>query len=535
LNFNFAPRIFLTVIFVSAIVQPYHVYHYYRDASKEVSLPHKYDIIIIGGGVVGCMLARTLSRYQLDILLIEKESDIGSGTSAANTALIHPGYDPHPGSLKAKMNVAANPLWDNLAAELNFDFKRSGDYVVAIGPDELPKLDLLLQQGKQNGVPGMRFISSEEMRRREPLINPEVSGAIFAVTGGICDPFMVTLAVGENAIQNGIKILLETSFKDFIFEGTRIIGIKTNHGEFLSRWVINSTGLFSDEVMHKASVRPEFKITPRRGEYFILDGADMTINSVYFPVPSAISKGILVTTTVHGNTLLGPNVQEIEDKNDLSNTSSGLQEVLDGALKLVPSIKPHSIIATFAGLRAGGNAPCQTPGVNYQHDFVIEIPQLVPGLVNLGGIESPGFTSAPAIALQVIELMKDAGEKFKEKEGWNPIRLSRPQFRHLNNQQRQVIIEKDSRYGRVVCRCENITEGEIVAEIHGLIPARTYDAIKRRTWLGTGRCQGGFDMPRVTAILARELGISPLQVTKKGGASVFLTRQTKQVEVDDAL
>lgn len=525
----------MTVIFVGAIVEPYHVYHYYFDAFREVSLPHKHDIIIIGGGVVGCMMARTLSCYKLDILLIEKESDIGTGTSAANTALIHPGYDPYPGSLKAKMNVAANPLWDNLAAELNFNFKRSGDYVVAIGQDELPKLDLLLQQGKQNGVSAMHFISAEEMRMREPLINSEVSGAIFASTGGICDPFMVTLAAGENAIQNGANILLETSFEDFIFKGKRIIGIKTNRGKYFSRWVINSAGLFSDEVMHKAGLHPEFKITPRRGEYFILDGAEMTINSVYFPVPSTISKGILVTTTVHGNTLLGPNAQEIDDKHDLSNTTTGLQEVLDGALKLVPSIKPRNIIATFAGLRAGGNAFCQTPGVNYEHDFIIEIPKELQGLVNLGGIESPGLTSAPAIALQVIELMKDAGEKFIEKENWNPIRPARPQFRHLSQQQRQTLIEKDGRYGRVVCRCENITEGEIVAEIHGLIPAHTYDAIKRRTWLGTGRCQGGFDMPRVTAILARELGISPLQVTKKGGSSGFLTRPTKQVEVEDVL
>ena len=494
-----------------------------------------YDIIIIGGGVVGCILARTLSRYHLNILLIEKESDIGSGSSAANTALIHPGYDPHPGSLKAKMNVAANPLWDNLAAELNFDFKRSGDYVVAIGRDELPILDLLLQQGKQNGVPGMHFISAEEMRKREPLINPEVSGAIFAETGGISDPFMVTLAAGENAIQNGTKILLETSFEDFIFEDTRIVGIKTSRSEFLSRWVINSTGLFSDEVMHRAGLHPEFKITPRRGEYFILDGAEMAIKSVYFPIPSDVSKGIMVTTTVHGNTLLGPNAQDIENKNDLSNTSWGLQEVLNGALKLVPSIKPRSIIATFAGLRAGGNAPCQTPGVNYQHDFIIEIPNEVQGFINLGGIESPGLTSAPAIASRVVELMKDAGEKFEEKKDWNPIRPSRPQFRHLSYQKRQKLIEEDGRYGRIVCRCENITEGEIVAEIHGLIPAHTYNAIKRRTWLGTGRCQGGFDMPRVTAILARELGISPLQITKKGGKSSLLTRQTKQVEADDAL
>jgi glycerol-3-phosphate dehydrogenase len=498
-------------------------------------LAQSFDVIIIGGGVVGCMLARHLSQYQLNILLIEKESDIGTAASAANTALIHPGYDPIPGSLKARLNVAANPLWDTLAGELNFEFERAGDYVVAIGQVEVAKLDQLMNQGKQNGVPGMHLISSDEMRKREPLINPQVSGAIFAETGGMCDPFMATIAAAENAVQNGTRILLETSFEEFIFDDQKkIIGIRTNRGDYFSRWLINSAGLYSDEVMHKAGLHPEFKIIPRRGEYFILDGAEMNIKSVYFPVPTETSKGILVTTTVHGNTLLGPNAEDIPDKANSTNTTVGMQEVLDGAQKLVPTINPRSIIAAFAGLRAGGNAPCRTAGVNYQQDFLIEIPRETPNLVNIAGIESPGLTSAPAISLIVIDLMKDAGEKFIQKKNWNPIRPARPQVRHLSRKQQQELIEKDNRYGRVICRCENITEGEIVAEIHGLIPAHTYDAIKRRTWLGTGRCQGGFDMPRVSAILARELGISPLDVTKKGEASKFLARLTKQVEVDDA-
>ena len=494
----------------------------------------QYDIIIIGGGVIGCMIARYLSRYQLKILLIDKESDVGSTTSAANSALVHPGYDPVPGSLKAKMNVRANPMWDELANELGFDFAPSGDYVVAISKEELPKLDQLMQQGRQNGVPGMRLISGEEMRLREPLINPQVSGAIFAETGGICDQFGVVLGAAENAVQNGVTILLNTTFTGFIFENQRIVGIQTNRGEHRCRWVINAAGLFADEVMHLAGIRPEFKITPRRGEYFILDRAEMVIQSVYFPVPTEISKGILVANTTHGNPLLGPNAQEIHDKEDRSNSSEGLQEVLDGAKKLIPSLNPRTIIATFAGLRAGGNAACETPGVSYGHDFIIEIPHAVKGLVNLGGIESPGLTCAPAIALYVMELMKEAGEILEEKKNWNPIRSPRPRFRYLDNNQRQALIQKDEKYGRIVCRCENITEGEIVAEIHSPIPARTYDAIKRRTWLGTGRCQGGFDMPRVTAILAHELGIDPLQVNKKGAGSEFLSRPTKMVEVQDA-
>lgn len=490
-----------------------------------------YDVIIIGGGVVGCMTARALSRFELNILLIEKENDIGSVTSAANTALLHPGYDPVPGSLKAKMNVAAVPLWPKLANELNFSYENSGDYVVAIGDDELPKLDQLFERGRQSGVSGMRFISKDEMRKREPLINPEVSGALFAETGSVCDPFGATLAAAENAVMNGVKIMRETAFLDFIIQNKIITGIKTNRGDFKCRWVINAAGLNSDVVMHKAGVRPEFKITPRKGEYLILDRADFELQSVYFPVPSEVSKGILATTTVHDNTILGPTAHEQESKEDKANTHSGFEEVLHGGKKLIPSVNPRHIIAVFAGLRAAGNAPCESPGVNYQHDFVIEIPEAIHGLVNLGGIESPGLTSSPAIANRVIELLKNAGEKLREKKDWNPIRPARPRFAHMDNTERQKLIEKDERYGRVICRCENVTEGEIVAEIHSPIPATTYDAIKRRTWLGTGRCQGGFDLPRVTQILARELGHTELAISKKGDGSEFLIRPTKDIEV----
>ena len=490
----------------------------------------KYDVVIIGGGVVGCMTARFLSRYELDILLIEKASDIGSATSAANTALVHPGYDPVSGSLKAKMNVAAVPLWPGLSAELNFNYERSGDYVVAIGPDELPKLDELFERGKRNGVNGMQFVSGEEMRRREPLMNPNVSGALFAETGSICDPFGATLAAAENAVMNGVTLMRETAFEDFIMQDKRIVGVRTNRGDFGCRWAINCAGLYSDFVMHQAGVRPEFKITPRKGEYLILDRAEFQLQSVYFPVPNEVSKGILATNTVHGNAILGPTAHEQVDREDKANSSDGLEEVMEGGKKLIPAIEPRHVIATFAGLRAAGNAPCETPGVDYQHDFIVEIPAKVQGLVNLGGIESPGLSSSPAIALRVIDLLRDAGEALKEKKDWNPIRPARPRFRHMSYAERQAVIEKDDRYGRMVCRCENVTEGEIVAEVHAPIPATSYDAIKRRTWLGTGRCQGGFDLPRVTHILARELGQSELEMTKKGPGSAFLTRLTKQVE-----
>ena len=493
-------------------------------------MQEKYDYIIIGGGVVGCMIARWFSRFEGKVLLIEKQADIGMGSSSANTAIVHAGYDPLPGSLKARMNVKGNPMWDQLAGELNFAFERRGDYVVAVGDDELPHLDTLMAQGRKNGVPGMVMLNGPEMRSREKNINPEVSGALWASTGGICDPFQVTVAAGENAVTNGAKVLLDTTFKDFIWEGTRIIGVKTNRGDFLARWVINSAGIYSDEVMHKANVRPEFFIKARKGEYFIFDRADVSVDNVLFPVPSAKGKGILVTTTLHENTIIGPNANVIDDKEDTSTTKEGLQEVAEGALKLVPSLNLKYSIANFVGLRPMGNGPCKTPGIIYNNDYIIEIPENVQGFVNLGGIESPGLTSAPAIAEEVIDLLKDAGEKFVVKKDWDPIRPARPRFRNMSHKERQLLVEMDRRFGQVICRCENITEGEIIAEIHAPIPARTYDAIKRRTWLGTGRCQGGFDMPRVVNILSRELQMSPLEVTKRGQGSEYLFRETKWVE-----
>ena len=494
-----------------------------------------YDVIIIGAGIVGAMTARFLSRYALKILWIEKESDICTGTTGANSALVHGGYDAMPKSLKAEMNVRGNAMWDALSEELDFAFARIGTHVVAIGEDELPALDELKARSDLNGVP-TEIIAAEEMRRREPLINPEVSGALFCPSGGICDPWGATIAAAENAVQNGVELRLNTEFQDFLWEPSKIqspkskiVGIRTNQGDFYGRWVVNAAGLFADEVMHKAGLRPAFEITPRRGEYYVMDRNQIQTQTVLFPVPTKVSKGILVTTTLHGNTLVGPNAEEIDDKTDVAVTAAGMREIWDGARKLIPSLDARHVIAVFAGLRAGGNAPCLDCDEAYHKDFIIEIPAQVQGLVNLGGMESPALTAAPAIAERVVALLRGAGEPLVEKAGWNPRREARPVFRHLDHAEQAALVARDPRYGHIICRCEYVTEGEIVAEIHAPIPATTYDAIKRRTWLGTGRCLGGFDMPRVVDILAHELGQDPLEISKKGAGSEFLVRKTKEV------
>lgn len=497
-------------------------------SKKSETSAKQYDVIIIGGGVIGCLTARELSRYRLSVLLIEKGSDVGSGTSAANSALIHAGYDPPAGSLKAELNVRGNRMWEELAAELDVEFRRCGDYVAAIGEDELPGLRALYDRGKQNGVPGMELISADEIRRRIPIINPKAAGALYASEAGICDTFGITVAAAENALLNGVDIMLDTAFTGFIFSGSAIQGIHTSRGDFYCDQVINAAGLNADEVMHQAGCRPDFKITPRRGEYCIIDPQKFTFDTVLFPVPSDRGKGLLVFTTTHGNTVVGPTSEFTDDKEDKSITSGGQAYLDDQMKKLIPNaIDLRWTIATFAGLRASGNAPCKTIGSTYRGDFIVEAAEKVKGLINCAGIESPGLSSAPAIALRVIEILRDQGVALRPKKEWNPIRRHRPIPRKLPLAERQALIQRDPRYGRIVCRCEEITEGEIAAEIHAPIPARSYDAIKRRTWCGTGRCQGGFDIGRVTEILARETGLPIETVSKKGGGSEFIFGVTK--------
>lgn len=478
-----------------------------------------YDVIIIGAGVVGSMLARALSRYQLRVLLLDKASDVGEGATKANTGIVHGGYNAEPGSLKARLNAEGNPMFDELCAQLDVPFERCGTYVVGVTPQDRQTLRDLYRRGMENDVPDLHLIDASEMRRREPAINEDTVGALYSGTGGIIDPFEFCIAAAENAVMNGVNVRLETEALDFVWQDERIVGVVTNRGNYRSRWTIISAGLWADELMHKAGL-DTFEIKPRKGEYFVLDRvASQQVHNVLFPCPTPISKGILVTPTVHDNIILGPNADVIEDKEDLRTTPSGLAEVMAGARKLVPDLDQGQVIRTFAGLRAGGN----------RGDFVIEIPEEVSGLVVLAGIESPGLTASPAIAEYVIALLREAGLSLVERPDYNPVRKGIPRFADLSREEQQALIDQDPRYGRVICRCETVTEGEIVAACHRPIPARTYDAVKRRTRVGTGRCQGAFDTPLVIEIMARELGVSPLEITKEGPGSAFLRRGTKEV------
>jgi len=483
-------------------------------------MKNRYDIIIIGSGIVGSLTARYLSKYDISILVIEKEADVGMNPSSANFAIIHAGYDPAPGTTQAAMNSAGNKIWHTLAPELGISFKSSGSYVVAIGSEELPRLRVLYEQGIANSIPGLKILSRDEFMTREPLINPAASGALWAPSAAVIDPFGAVLAAAENAVANGVDYLFETEFTDFITNNGRITGVKTNRGDFFCKWAINSAGIYSDSVAHKASTMENFAITPRKGSYLIFDPMKLSINNVLFPVPTEKGKGILVSTTTHGNVMIGPNNESCENKEDSATTSAGLDEVINGAKKLVPSIDPKNVIAVYAGIRASGNGA---------RDFIIEAPKEIKGLLNICGIESPGFASAPAIALKAISLLDEAGANLKEKNEWNPVRRHTPHFHTLSLKDKAELVSKNPSYGRIVCRCEEITEGEIIDAMRSPVPARTYDGIKRRTWLGTGRCQGAFDYPRVMQIMARELNIPETAVTKKGKGSELVFRKTKEV------
>ncbi len=478
-----------------------------------------YDVIVIGAGVVGSMVARALSRYSLDVLLVDKASDVGEGTTKANTAIVHAGYDTKPGTNKARLNLAGNAMFDRVCADLDVEFDRCGTYVVGLAPEDLPTLRDLQERGQQNGVPGLEIISAEEMRRREPSVAPGTVGALYAPTGGIVDPFGLCIGAAEHAVLNGVTLRLETRVTGLLREGPAVRGVLTEGGAIRSRWVVISAGLWADDLLHSAGL-DGFTITPRKGEYFVLDRrAAERVRGVLFPCPTAVSKGILVTRTIHGNVMLGPNAVDIADKEDLATTPAGLNEVMTGALRLVPSLEARDVIRTFAGLRAAGSSG----------DFVIEAPRQAEGLVVLAGIESPGLTASPAIAEEVVRLLGEGGLPLTERPGYIPTRRAQPRFSLLTPEEREALIARDPRYGSVVCRCETVTEGEIVAACHAPIPARTYDALKRRTRVGTGRCQGAFDTPLVIAIMARELGVDPLTLTRRGGGSRFLTRLTKEV------
>jgi len=481
------------------------------------------DIVIIGAGVTGCSIARELSRYDLKITVVEKEEDVACGTSKANSAIIHAGFDATPGTWKAKMNVEGNKLYPALCEELNVPFVKNGSLVVAVSDEEEKALEELLERGKKNRVEHLRIIGRDELHALEPNLSPNARAALDAPTGGLVCPYELTIALAENANQNGVKFCFNAPVIDIeVLEDGSFL-VKTPRGTLQTKYVINAAGLFADEISKMAGAE-EYTITPRKGEYLIFDKQfGNLVKKAIFPTPTKISKGILVCPTVDGNIFIGPNSNNIEDKHDTGVNASGIEEIIAGGTKLVPDLPLKNVITSFAGLRAVSNT----------NDFIIEASKQVKGFINVGGIQSPGLTSAPAIALMVRDILQEEGLNLKEKPDFIPHRPKKIRFRELDNDERSKLIKQNPAYGHVICRCETVTEAEIIDAIRRPVGARSIDAVKRRTRAGMGRCQGGFCSPRVLEILQRELGVDALDITKKGPGSNLLVGHIKEFLQDE--
>lgn len=470
------------------------------------------DVIIIGGGVVGCAVARELSRYRAEILLLEKTDDICNGQSKANTAIVHGGYDALPGTNKAKYNVLGNRLFPDVCAELDVPFQRNTSLVVSFSPDGHGKLEELLARGRANGVQGLSLLSGDELHRREPHLNADACEALLVEPGGICCPYELTQAYAENAARNGVRFLRNACVTGICRADDGVNWrVSSSAGTFVARAVVNCAGVHSDEL-HNLVSEDRIEIRPRRGEYYLLDKTYQgTFHATVFQLPTDMGKGVVVTPTVDGTMLIGPTADDIDDKTDTRTTAGGLSRVLSAARLTWPQFPGRAAITTFAGLRAH----CD------RDDFVLGEAPDAERFFDAVGIESPGLSSAPAIGRALAEAVADRLH-LVEDPSFCPERRGIPKFRDLSDTARAQLIAEDPAYGQIVCRCEMVTEAEIREAIRRPVGARSLDGIKRRTRAGMGRCQSGFCLPRTLEILAEELGISPLEVTKCGGASRLL-------------
>lgn len=477
-----------------------------------------YDVAIIGAGVVGSAIARELSKYQVKACVLEREEDVCAGTSKANSAIIHAGFDAKPGSLKARFNVRGNEMMDELAEALDIPFKRNGSLVVCTKDQDPEGLNELLEKGHKNNVPGLRILEREELLKMEPNIADDVTHALFAPTGGIVCPFHMTIAFAENAVNNGVEFFLNTEVTAIQREADHY-KISVTDGEAIeTKVVINAAGVYADEWNNRVSNK-KLSITARKGEYMLLDKtAGQHVSSTIFQLPGKMGKGVLVTPTIHGNLLVGPTATDVDDKEAVNTTMEGLDILSSTSSRSVKNVPLRQVITSFAGLRAheaGG-------------DFVIGECEDAPGFFNAAGIESPGLSSAPAIGEYLAELVATKLALTK-KENFIATRKGILNPATLSLEERNELIKKQPAYGNIICRCEMITEGEILDAIHRPLGARSLDAVKRRTRAGMGRCQAGFCSPRTMEILEREVPMSMYDITKNGGKSTYVVGLNKQI------
>ncbi len=473
----------------------------------------RYDAVIIGAGVTGSAIARELSRRQGTFLVLERASDVCEGTSKANSAIVHAGFDAEPGTMKAKMNVEGNERMTQLAEDLDIPFKRVGAFVVCLNEEDKPKLQELYDRGIANGVKGLRILTGDEARAQEPNLSDRVCAAMLAETSGIICPFELTLGLAESAAKNGVKFQFNTEVENLEKTANGWL-LHTNQGDVEARTVINCAGVHAD-ALHNQVCDKKLHITARKGEYCLLDKtAGGHVKSTIFQLPGKYGKGVLVSPTVHGNLLVGPTAVDVEDKEDTATTALGLADLQEKSALGVKNVPLRQVITSFMGLRAHEDGD----------DFTLG--ETAEGFFDAAGIESPGLSSAPAIGAYIAGLVAEK-LSLPENPGFDPIRKGTPRLNELTPEERAAKIRENPAYGNIICRCEEISEGEIVDAIHGILGARTLDGVKRRTRAGMGRCQSGFCSPRVMELLCRELGMTLDEVRKNGPDSQIVLEKTR--------
>lgn len=481
-----------------------------------------YDAVIIGAGVIGCAIARELSKYQLKACVVEREEDVCCGTSKANSAIVHAGHDAANGSLKARLNVEGNAMMETLSKELDFPFKRNGSLVICTEEEGISGLRKLKERGDKNGVPGLEILDKEALLQMEPNLSDHVVAALYAPTGGIVCPFNLTIALAENAFTNGVEFKLNTEVLD-IKKTDQGYTVVTESGELAARTVINAAGVYADKF-HNMISADKLHITARKGEYCLLDkSVGGYVSKTIFQLPNAMGKGVLVTPTVHGNLLVGPTATDIEDKEGVNTTRTGLDFLTAKASESVRALPMRQVITSFAGLRAHED----------KDEFVIGEPADAPGFFDAAGIESPGLTSAPAIGVMVAEMVAEQ-LGLDRNTSFNGTRKGIINPQELSKEARAELIKEQPNYGNIICRCEMISEGEILDAIHRPLGARSLDGVKRRTRAGMGRCQAGFCSPRTMEILHREVPMDMLDITKAGHDSHIVIGYNKNLPDDQA-
>ncbi len=468
------------------------------------------DVIIIGAGVVGAAVARELSRKDRSILVLEKNSDVCEGTSKANSGIVHGGYDAAVGSKKALFNLKGSLMMEELSKTLDFPYKKNGSLVLSPKGADPHALKALYERGIKNGVKGLEIVGKDRLKDLEPNVNDNIEGALYVPTGAIVCPFLLTIAMAENAAVNGVEFKLDTEVKSIIKEDD-VFTVMTDKGEFRSRFIVNAAGVHADEI-HNMVCPSKIKIEPVRGQYCLFDKtAAGTVSHTLFSLPTKMGKGVLITPTVHGNLLAGPTAEVLDDKEAVDTTAAGLETVLEKGALSVKEVPLRKIITSFAGLRARETGK----------DFIIGQDSNVSGFIDAAGIESPGLSAAPAIGVYIAELINEL-DPAQDKDDFRETRKGTVSAALSDEETRKELIKKDPAYANVICRCELVTEAEIIDAIRRPLGARTLDGIKRRVRAGMGRCQAGFCSPKVVEILSRELGISEQEITKSGRGSEIL-------------